>query len=447
MVSKLDPNLLTDDNFYYFSMLSDRFEPLNKRWAEGLEKRFHKKFKPIFVLPSKHNKLFEEENYIVLNQALEKLEKRLGRNNITWLIYPEDLNKQFSENKLVKDLIKKLVKKQDKVFVLSFTDVWLNIDNPNVVLLGPDPKIAAKFDNKLEHIKTFETLGFKTNPTEVYKNFEELRTKRKEYPFFLSPVYTSGGIESKVIYTPEDLENFYASLRLINKRGSFIGSHLLTDIILAPNINAIVTGKNLTTIICLSDQILRDNKYMGNFYPSKASEKYQKIMFDCATKVGNYLSRQGFKGLFGLDFLITKRGECYPTDLNPRRQGGYYCNVLMSQKIDIIDLELRLALNEALPKIKYKDFQVNYCWAHSKLLPYFHNMEIEKEFEVGKPTDPFNKIGSQYKAIYYPKNNVLIEGNPGFYLITGTSYRSIKSKLVQNTEKLVSKGFSVYESL
>jgi predicted metal-dependent hydrolase len=119
----------------------------------------------------------------------------------------------------------------------------------------------------------------------------------------------------------------------------------------------------------------------------------------------------------------------------------------MSNKIDIIDLELRLVLNEPLPKIDSKDFQLNYCWAHSKLVPYFHNMEIEKVFEIGNPTEPFNKIGSQYKAIYYPKKHILIAGNPGFYLTTDNSYFKMKRRLIKETEKTISKSYSIYEGL
>lgn len=447
MISKLNPNLLKDENYYFFSMMSDRFESLNKRWAEGLEKRFGKKFKPIFVLPFKHNKLFEEENYIVLNQRLFDLQKQLKRQDILNLIYPEDLNRQFCESEFVQDLINKLIAKQGRLFILSFTNVWLNLNNPNITLLGPDNKVAAKFDDKVEHVNVFKKLGFKVNHTSVYKNYDELLLKQKDYPFFISAKFSSGGFESSVVYTKEDLDNFYASLRPINKNGPFIVSKLLREIVLAPNSSAVVVGENKTNLICITDQLLRGNSYMGNLYPSKINNLHQKIILEVTIKVGNYLSKQGFRGLFGMDFLITKRGDCFPTDLNPRRQGGYFCNVLMSKKVDIIDLELRLVLKEPIPNIKPEDFEIDYCWAHSKLVPYFHNAEIRKEFEKGIPSEPFSKIGSQYKAIYYPKKHILIAGNPGFYLTTDKSYTKMKKRLFQETEKTISTSYGIYEGL
>lgn len=445
MISKLNPSLLTDDYHYFFSMLTDRFQPLNQLWIEQLEKKFSKKFKPIYVLPAKHNKLFEEENYIILNEKQEELINKLKKNNIIYLIYPEDLNRQFSQSEFVQSLVEKLIRKQKRVFIVNWTSVWLDIDNSSVTILGPKPEIAARFDNKVEHIKTFNRLGLSTNKTKIYKNFEELKSEEIKYPLFLSAAYSSGGIESAVIYTTEDLNSFYANLRPVNREESFIVADLIEDIVLSPNTNAIIYGENKTELICISDQILRGNKYMGNIYPSQAKENHKKIMIDSTVKAGNYLSRQGFRGLFGLDFIINKKGNCFVTDLNPRRQGGYFCNVQMSKKINIVELEFKLALGDKIPKFHYEDFQIDYCWAHSKLTPYFPNMEITKEFEIGDPLEPFNREGTTYQTVYYPKKHILITGNPGFYLTSGTSYNQVKRRLFRETEKTISKSFRLYE--
>ncbi len=441
MIYKLDPNLETDSNNYFISLLTDRFESLNQRWAAGLEKRFGKKFMPIYVIPSVHNKLFREENYIVINERLYQTQKQLHRKNVVLLSYPEDINRQFSESKFIQKLLQKLIKKQSQVFILSFSNVWLNIENPKVVLLGPDCKVAEKLDDKAEHIRIFKKLGFEINDTEIYENFDELKSGHHNFPLFVSAIFSSGGFESKAIYAPEDLDVFYSSLRPINKNGAFIASRFLENIIMAPNTNAVVSGLNKTTLVCVSDQILRDNHYMGNIYPSQASSKYQKEMEEMTIKVGNYISNLGFRGLFGLDFLITKDGHCYPTDLNPRRQGGYFCNVCMSEKVDLIDLELGIIFNEKLPKFQYKDFQVDYSWAHSKLTPYFNNLKIKKEFEKGSPNAPFQEVGAVYRAQYYPKNYLLVSGNPGFYCRSGRSYRSVKNKLLKDTAEIIRNTF------
>jgi predicted ATP-grasp superfamily ATP-dependent carboligase len=442
--ARLSPKIATNDNHYFFSMLSDRFIPLNKIWAEKLEQRFGHKFKPIFVLPFWHNKLFEEENYLILNEKLEKLHCKMNRDDIIDLIYPEDLNQQFSESSDVKKLIKQLSKKQGKVYILAFSSVWLKPLNENVIILGPNPEISAKFDAKITHHQIFKELGLPCIKTAVYRDINKLRAKQKTFPFFLSAMYSSGGIESKAIFTNEDLTSFYAQLRPINQSSELIVSDYLNDIVLAPNTSSIVTSDNKATVVCLSDQIMRSNAYLGNIYPSQAAPKYQKMMIKMTEQVGRYLGKQGFRGLFGLDFLITKSGKCYPTDINPRRQGGYYCNV-MASPCDIIDLEMRLIFDELLPKISYNDFQCNYVWAHSKLSPYYQNTKITAEFCDSKPDRPFYQIGATHKAIYYPKDYTLLLGNPGFYLTSGRDYNEVKNRLHKEVETVISTSYNLYD--
>lgn len=442
--SKLSPTLASDKDYYFFSMLSDRFIPLVERWQKGLEKRFKKRFIPIYILPFYHNSLFEEENFIVLNEWLEEIHTQMKRTDIMNLIYPEDLNKQFSKSIEIKELMKQLLKKQDKVYVLSFTNVWFEIEDPNIVLLGPDPSIATYYDAKVEHYRTFEKLGLETVKTKVYKNIQDLRDNQKEYPFFLSATYSSGGIESKAIFTPHDLDEYYSHLRPVNKAEPLITAEYLDDIVLAPNSSGIVTSETGVTVVCISDQILRNNLYMGNIYPSQVTPIHLESIKEMTLKVGAYLAKQGFRGLFGLDFLITHSGKCYPIDLNPRRQGGYYCNA-MSSKRDLIELELAVIFNEPIPQIAYEDFQVDYCWAHSKLTPYNPNMKILDEFSFGNPVDPFKTIGTTFKAMYYPKNHTLRVGNPGFYLISGNSYQEVQQRLIRETEEIISKSYALQD--
>lgn len=422
---------------YFFTMLTDRFEPLNIQWQQNLEKRYQKKFKPVYVLPFRHNAFFEEENYIVLNERLKQLHIDEGRSDVINLIYPEDLNKQFSESALIKDLIDRMLQRQDKVFIVGFTTVWLDIPNPKVVILGPDPIIAAKFDDKAEHIRTFRKLGFEINEAHIYKDFAELRESHIQFPCFVSATYSSGGIESTIIESREKLDIYYDSLRPINQVHPFIAAKLLDDIVLAPNTSALVAGENKTILTLLLDQFLRCNNYMGNIYRSRASKEMKQKMEVMTRKVGDYLSVQGFRGMFGMDFLITGNGDCFPVDINPRHQGGYFCNV-MTSAIDLVDLELRVALGEDIPSPKAEDFDIDYAWAHSKLSPFKSNIRIIEDIRQGDATEPFNKIGSSYSASYYPKNHTLILGNPGFYLVTNQDRKIVEIDIKESVASLIS---------
>lgn len=432
MFSKINKEIETDSNYYFFNLLSDRFQSLNTQWAELLSKKFGKLFKPIAVLPFQHNVLFEEENYI----ALPKQEDQID------VICAEDLNHIFSENEFVQSLLQKLLSKQGKVFMVSFTSTCLTFNDPRIIIIGPDPHVSKLFEHKVNQIETFITSGLSINETTIYKTFDELIAKQKTFPFFLTGAFSSGGSQSKIIYKPEELSEFHDNLRPVNKKEPLVVTRFIDNIDITPNVTALVTNENQTVIISISDQLLRDgNKYLGNVYPTRADTKTKDHLFAMTKNIGNSLSAKGFRGLFGVDFIVTTDGYNYPIDLNPRRQGGYFCNAMMSitsQKINLMELELNLALNEPLPEFTYEDFQGDYCWAHSKLTPFKKNMKIKKIFESGKPRGPFTNIGSTYAAIYYPKDAPIVWGNPGFYITSGDSYEAVKNTLLKETDEIIS---------
>ncbi len=441
---ELKEEIFTDKYEYFFTFLNDRFEYVVELWIKELEKKFNKKFKPIWILSSKQNDLFKKENFIVINKSLAKIKEKLKKNDVIYIEDYEDTNKEFSESEFIQKLMDKLIEKQGRVFILGFTSSHLKINNPKVKILGPPPKIATQFDNKIKQARLFHYLNLPRNKTRIYDNIKDVKSNEK-YPFYISASYTSGGHESGIIYSEEDLDNFYSKLRGINKKLPFLVSDLIRDIKISPNINAIICDKNDTRIICITDQILRGNEYLGNIYPSIANKREKKIMIKAVKKVGHYLARLGFRGLFGLDFIIDSKGNVFTVDLNPRRQGGYLTNVLMAlPKINIPEIELKLALGERVNNFSYEDFQVDYFWAHSKIKPYFKNVRILNHFQRGEPSDPFKNIGSKYKTIFYPRRYLFVEGNVGYIIISGDDYKKIRKKIIKETEILISKNLEIY---
>jgi predicted ATP-grasp superfamily ATP-dependent carboligase len=447
MFVQLDEGMLKDQNNYYFNLLPDRCHSLHSIWEANLKKRSGSTFKPIFILPAQHNALFEGENFIVVSEDPFHADMASNRAPNRFAIpSPDDLNKQFSNNDFIREIIAMLLTKQDQVFILSLTSVGLTFEDPRVNILGPDPEVAARFDDKAEHINVFRHLGMPTNHTWVYTNYDEMLATHTEYPFFLSATFSSAGSDSRRIQTSDELASFYANLRPFNKGSHFIASRLLTDIVNAPNASAMVLSENNTLVVCISDQILRGHQYLGNIYPSDVSELHRSMILEMTTTVGNYLSTQGFRGLFGLDFLITSAGNCYPVDLNPRRQGSYQCNVLMSKDVDLIDLEQSVIFGEAPPVIKYEQFEVPFCWAHSKIMPHRANATMGEGFERGASHTPFETVGSHHAAAWYKEGSVLIGGSAGHYVRTGNSRELLLEKLEHDVDELIRQLYTYPES-
>jgi len=441
---KLDKDFKKNGFEYFFTLLGERFDYLNNLWIQELEKKFNKKFEPIFIINAERNQFFKMENYIIINERLGKLQKKLKNKKIIFQSEQEDLNKEFSNSKFIKLLINKLTLKQDRVFVLSWTTSSLFLDNPKMIPLGPNPIIATKYDNKIEHIKVFQKLKLPTNEVKIYQGLSKVeKIDKKLYPFFLSASFSSGGQESQIIKSIKTLKDFSPWFREINRNNKFFVAKLIKNVKLAPNSNAIVIGRNKTKILCISDQIMHGLKYMGNIYPSKVSKKNEKIINDATIKIGNYLSQKGFRGLFGCDFLIDGKDKCYITDLNPRRQGGYLCNVLMLQPkgINIIEIELKLALGEDTPSFISEDLSIDYAWAHSKVKPPHSNYKILPSLKAGEHTDPFLKVGAIFKMTFFPEKYLYVSGTAGYCIVSSDFRNEVEKRINKITKEIVSQCF------
>ncbi len=97
------------------------------------------------------------------------------------------------------------------------------------------------------------------------------------------------------------------------------------------NINGVVLERNVLAG-CVSVQLVgleilsaKPGMYCGNDFIS-AGEMDKAVLADVreqTLRIGNWLSRLGFRGLFGLDFQIDPAdGRCHAVDLNPRWQGS-----------------------------------------------------------------------------------------------------------------------------
>lgn len=426
----------TEATNYFISFLTDRNFPLVSRWAQTLKKEYGKTFTPIFIVPGPHNQLFTDANFVIINPDLQEVSAQPVVEKILVFDYPEHLNKAFSEGQFSRDLIDLLYEHQGIVPILSFSSLWLELDTKKTFMLGPSPSVTEKFDNKTIHTSIFKELGMQQPNVTVIPNLDTVLSGTREYPFYISASFSSGGAENAVVNSRIELEQYASKIRKLNKDLPFVVADYINNIVASPNTTAIVLNKEQTILMNISDQILRGSSYLGNIYPTSINQVYASRVANMTIAIGNYMSKRGFRGLFGCDFLITRDGICYPTDLNPRRQGGY-TPIGLSSAPDITELEFSSFINREPSNVPhYDDFQVEYCWAHTKLTPPEKNMKIIKELENGSPVNPFLKIGSTYAAQFYPKDYTIHHGNPGYYITSGTSYNEVKNRLERTTKQL-----------
>lgn len=430
---QLDNDIFSNTVQYYLTDMEGKYEYVNKIIPLFLKKLFGKEFKPIYLLSYTPNKYYKKDNYIVLNYDLKKehAEKKIE------LLDSEELNEEFSKSIFIKELISKLGKKQDLIFIYNFTSSFLKITHPKIKIIGPDPKVATAYDSKLTQYRLFKKLKLPTVKSKFYKRLSELiNNPHLNYPFYISANYSSGGFESMIINNNNDLLKFNSKISSINKTGPIIASELINNIAISPNVNALIDNKNEIKILNITDQLLNGSRYLGNIYPSKINNKQKNIIENSIIKIGKQLAQSGFKGVFGCDFIINKDGNVYIVDLNPRRQGGHIMLCLINN--NLIKAEIEIALKRKIANYKSLNFDCDFAWAHSKIFPLNNNKNIiRKEFKKNTETLPFTKIGSSFSSSFYLKGFSISEGSLGYCITTGTKYEEVLKKITIETTNII----------
>lgn len=434
---EIDDAIFDDEIHYFFTLLDSRYDPVNNMLKTNLEKEFKKIFEPIYIQQTEFNNAFIKKNYIILNSFLVNLRKEKKDNALVCMEDIEDVNAEFCKSLFIQDILNKLLKKQDQIFIMSFTSHGLSFNDKKIINIGPNHELVETYDNKITQIKLFERLNLQTPDASIYDNIDSvLSQKQLPYPFFISASYTSGGSENGIINCKNDLVYFKQQLRAINLNREVYITHYIQDVKCSPNVTAMVCGENDVMVLLISDQILEHNKHLGNIYPSKVNSKNKEVIFDITTTIGNHLSNKGFRGLFGCDFIIDNNNDCLVIEINPRRQAGYLMLLLMSRNVNILEAEIKLALGKEIDQFTYEDIQVDFAWAYSKIKPLLNNHKIKNEIKEGTQNDLFVKVGESFKHSYFPKNYIASGNFIGYTGISGEKYDDIQDQLLAQMMKL-----------
>lgn len=440
---ELDPNILLNKTNYFLTLLYGRFDIINNYLKQALEKKYDIEFDPIYVLPNKLQDKFKKSNYIIINSQL----KASNDNGYLKILIPEheDLNLDVSNSKFIKELLL-LLKKQNNIFINTFTTSFLELDVDNIVYIGPDPFISKYFGSKINQRLLLNRLCLPTPKGKIYNDFGEVESLFKEEKmdnFFIYSEYSSGGYEVGVIRNYSDLIEFKNNIREKNLKNRFVVTEILNKKI-SPNSTAIVLDDNKVSVLSISDQIEKGTKYLGNIYPSKVNYSTQKKLIEYTRTIGQELSKEGYRGFFGCDFVITPDENCYIVDINPRKQGGFLCNFLMFKKImpkgflNLVELELNAILREIIEYdlSAFENPEINFYWAHSKIQPINKNSVIKSELLENGEEECFEKIGTCFIKSFFPEGYTFINGSLlGHIIKTGINYENLLSEIfkINNT--------------
>lgn len=234
---------------------------------------------------------------------------------------------------------------------------WHLADQLGVQVIGNHPLAGESLYLRHNGRGIAKEVGFETPCTGRYRaanipTYCELEKKFNSVQLVLTPPYSDGGAW---VYPVKDAEGFQAA-------ASDIWSHFPdNEIEISPYYQGISMNLNVCNVVdpiteqchvvvfppsvqIIGDPNLSDGKlrYCGCDFSagSEALENQdQELLFTLAARFGKALySHYGWKGMFGIDFILRPDGSLLFLEVNPRLQSSTH----------ILDMEIRDALNPML---------------------------------------------------------------------------------------------------
>ena len=308
-------------------------------WPRIINSYYFPKFRALVSNDSQDNEYIRKDGFSVYSQ--KQIDKYVKISPITpGNIVSTELAKNYLSkiNEPFKFVVYKSMGKFEQIC----------IDN-GWEFVGNKREIRDKYENKKYFKELLRELGVKTIPGDNYK-IEDLhfgiikeykeKYKCKKVVLQIAEATWGGGTGTFFIETEEDFEKYntrtselFEKLKDTEKRietvnvapfiegisssvpccatkfGTFVGS-IQTQLVDVPEI-----GAKLAT---------RSGVYSGHdWVVNTFSEKSQKQAEEIARKFGDYIYKEGYKGIFGIDLITTEDGEVWPVECNPRETDAF----------------------------------------------------------------------------------------------------------------------------
>jgi hypothetical protein len=210
-----------------------------------------------------------------------------------------------------------------------------------VSYFGMFHKFQRTFEHKPWVEKSLKEAGVNVVPWEYVRNIERDMVKEKiarGQTILIRPPYSSGGAGYAIIRQIEDL---YTNPVSASDDGFFSVSPFLGDSI-PININACIYRDGSVRAFLPSYQLIgikelttRQLGYCGNDFGAvkQLDEDIIDEIEQVTLKVGNWLAKKEYLGIFGVDLLVAE-GRVYLVEINPRFQGSTLLSSMLSSQVD-----------------------------------------------------------------------------------------------------------------
>lgn len=243
------------------------------------------------------------------------------------------------------DAIKNTGKILEKESVLNYIRSESEGKTPNIITFKPSPKIEKicnennfnqigsdwrlnrKFENKINFVEITRKLNIPNAESEIIE-LHDFKTAEKYFQKGgKCVIQLPRGFSGNSTFLLEGKDDFDKLADRLGGRRAKIAKYLSGETF---TINGCIgsgdvyVGKPIYQITGLTD--FNGNKLgtSGNdyVYAKKLSSAARKKIFDYTKKIGRSMGKEGYKGIFGLDFIVGENGAVDLIEINPRLVGS-----------------------------------------------------------------------------------------------------------------------------
>ena len=312
---------LEPDTEYFLYIGELKNYGLNVFLKEALSRIYNRKFDFIAIVPD----LFEQYNYdgiVVINPAKDRLACKFGP-KLSCRVSAREFMDAVSRSPRIRSLIGRLLNRQEQLFLYmyeSLPEMTLGA-LPGVRILGPKPEIATRINSKsfqYEHLSDqVPVVDFK-----ICRGLDALVESTDSLwdvwtdGIFVSEEYSAAGVNSIVARDQGDILGKFQDRAMTYVASRYIPHEH------DPTVLAVVAGPGDVYIAGIADQRIEDgNRFTGSTFPTCLGTEIQRRLCDHTRAIGTWMAEQGYRGIFGCDFLVGPDSDVRFLEINARKQG------------------------------------------------------------------------------------------------------------------------------
>ncbi|MEA1936999.1 MAG: ATP-grasp domain-containing protein [Patescibacteria group bacterium] len=285
---------------------------------------------PVFFITPNPNRAIGLEkiikNYQVICSQKSDAVEYFKKNKVSVLCLNDDNIKNSGKILLNKKTIKyiKEKSKNKKANIISFKPspmIQKICAENNFNYLGNDWKLNRRLEDKIKFAEITKKLKIPNAGSKIIKleksGYSIKFSKNKKFIIQLPR-----GFSGNSTFLVRNKNDFNKIFKKYENRKVKLSKYIKGE---TYTINACVAGnkilvsKPIFQITGLSSYNKNSFGTCGNdyVYPEKLKKEERKKIFDCVKKIGNYLKKTGYQGIFGLDFIVSDN-DVNLIEINPR---------------------------------------------------------------------------------------------------------------------------------